>query len=414
MSRGEREVQVATTARNRREEEEEEEKKNKRKNRKQLGFATRAIHAGQKPDPATGAMALPIYQTTTYAQSAVGVNKGYTYSRTGNPTVAALEENLAELEGGAGAACFATGMAAITAAFGLLNSGDHAIVSTVVYGGTPRLCNNILSRYGLKFSYIDTSDPDAVRRAMRENTKIIFIETPANPTLKLSDIRALAEIKGDAKLIVDNTFLTPAFQLPLELGADVVVHSTTKYIEGHNTTVGGALIPKDPKLLEDYKYFQNAVGTILSPFNAWLTIRGLKTLDLRMRKHSENAQKIAEHLESHPKVSKVLYPGLPSFPQAELAKKQHRGHGGMLAFELKGGVKAGLKFAKSLSLITLAENLGAIETMVTHPATMTHAAMSKEAREQAGITDGLIRLSVGLEDVNDLIEDLDEAIRLAL
>jgi cystathionine beta-lyase/cystathionine gamma-synthase len=407
-------VQVATTARNRREEEEEEEKKNKRKNRKQLGFATRAIHAGQKPDPATGAMALPIYQTTTYAQSAVGVNKGYTYSRTGNPTVAALEENLAELEGGAGAACFATGMAAITAAFGLLNSGDHAIVSTVVYGGTPRLCNNILSRYGLKFSYIDTSDPDAVRRAMRENTKIIFIETPANPTLKLSDIRALAEIKGDAKLIVDNTFLTPAFQLPLELGADVVVHSTTKYIEGHNTTVGGALIPKDPKLLEDYKYFQNAVGTILSPFNAWLTIRGLKTLDLRMRKHSENAQKIAEHLESHPKVSKVLYPGLPSFPQAELAKKQHRGHGGMLAFELKGGVKAGLKFAKSLSLITLAENLGAIETMVTHPATMTHAAMSKEAREQAGITDGLIRLSVGLEDVNDLIEDLDEAIRLAL
>ncbi len=407
-------MQVATTARNRREEEEEEEKKNKRKNRKQLGFATRAIHAGQKPDPATGAMALPIYQTTTYAQSAVGVNKGYTYSRTGNPTVAALEENLAELEGGAGAACFATGMAAITAAFGLLNSGDHAIVSTVVYGGTPRLCNNILSRYGLKFSYIDTSDPDAVRRAMRENTKIIFIETPANPTLKLSDIRALAEIKGDAKLIVDNTFLTPAFQLPLELGADVVVHSTTKYIEGHNTTVGGALIPKDPKLLEDYKYFQNAVGTILSPFNAWLTIRGLKTLDLRMRKHSENAQKIAEHLESHPKVSKVLYPGLPSFPQAELAKKQHRGHGGMLAFELKGGVKAGLKFAKSLSLITLAENLGAIETMVTHPATMTHAAMSKEAREQAGITDGLIRLSVGLEDVNDLIEDLDEAIRLAL
>jgi cystathionine beta-lyase/cystathionine gamma-synthase len=379
----------------------------------EMGFATLAIHSGQKPDPTTGAMSLPIYQTTTYAQSEVGVHKGYTYSRTGNPTVTALEENLAVLERGAGAACFATGMAAINAAFGQLSSGDHAIVSTVVYGGTPRLCNTILARYGLKFSYVDTSDVDAVKKHVRDNTRIIFIETPANPTLKLSDIKALAGMKGDAKLVVDNTFLTPAFQLPLELGADVVAHSTTKYIEGHNTTVGGALVTRDKKLLEDYKFFQNAAGTILSPFNAWLTIRGLKTLDLRMRKHTENAQAIAEHLEQHPKVSRVLYPGLPSFPQAKLAQRQHGGHGGMLAFELEGGVKAGLEFAKSLKLITLAENLGAIETMVTHPATMTHAAMSKEARDEAGITDGLIRVSVGLEDVGDLIRDLDQAIRKA-
>ncbi len=379
-----------------------------------LGFATKAIHAAQRPDPATGALTLPIYQTTTYAQEAVGVHKGFTYSRTGNPTVSVLEENLGILENGVGGACFSTGMSAISAVFSLLSKGDHAIIGRVVYGGTPRLANNILSRFGIEFSYIDTSDAEAVKEAVSDRTKMIFIETPANPTLKLTDIEAVAKVKGDAKLVVDNTFLTPVLQVPLDLGADITLHSTTKFIEGHNTTVGGAIITKSKKDLEDLKYIQNAMGLIQSPFNAWLTLRGLKTLELRMKKHCENAQTIAEYLEKHPKVTKVLYPGLDSFPQASLARRQHKGgHGGLLAFELKGGVKAGLKFASSLSLITLAENLGAVETMVTHPATMTHAAMSKKARLAAGISDGLIRLSVGLEDVDDLIADLDRAIRRA-
>ena len=378
------------------------------------GFATKAIHAGQRPDPTTGALSFPIYQTTTYAQEAVGVNKGFTYSRTGNPTVSALEENLGKLEKGVGSACFSTGMSAIVAAFSLLSSGDHMIIGNVVYGGTPRLANNIYSRFGIKFSYVDTGEAGAVEDAITDKTKMIFIETPANPTLKLSDIEGIAKIKGQAKLVVDNTFLTPALQTPIDLGADITLHSTTKFIEGHNATVGGAIIAKSKKDLEDIKYIQNAMGLIQSPFNAWLTLRGLKTLDIRIKKHSESAQRIAEYLEDHPKVSKVLYPGLASFPQAKLARRQHRGgHGGLLAFELKGGVKAGLKFASNLSLISLAENLGATETMVTHPATMTHAAMSKQERLEAGITDGLIRLSVGLEEVDDLFADLDQAIRKA-
>jgi len=386
----------------------------RKKDVSESGFATKAIHAAQLPDPTTGALTLPIYQTTTYAQEAVGINKGFTYSRTGNPTVQVLEDNLNILERGQGGACFGTGMAAITAVFALLSQGDHAIISSVVYGGTPRLCNMILSRYGLKFSYVDTGDADAVRQAITPKTKMIFIETPANPTVKLTDIKAISEIKGDARLVVDNTFLTPALQVPLDLGADITLHSTTKFIEGHNSTVGGAIITKTKKDHEDLKYLQNAMGLIQSPFNAWLTIRGLKTLDVRMKRHCENAQIIAEYLEGHPKVTKVLYPGLDSFLQASIARKQHtRGHGGLLAFELKGGVKSGLRFASSLSLITLAENLGAVETMVTHPATMTHAAMSKQARLEAGITDGLIRLSVGLEDVDDLIFDLDQSIKKA-
>ncbi|MGA2875275.1 MAG: PLP-dependent aspartate aminotransferase family protein [Nitrososphaerales archaeon] len=393
----------------------EQTTKTKKERRVDSGFATRAIHAGQSPDPTTGAISTPIYQTTTYAQKAVGVHKGFTYSRTGNPTVQVLEDSLAILEKGIGGACFGTGMSAITAVFSLLSQGDHAVVARVVYGGTPRLCDNILARFGLKFTYVDTSDIEALKQAITEKTKLVFIETPANPTLKLTDIRAVSEVKKNAKLVVDNTFLSPALQVPIDLGADITVHSTTKYIEGHNTTVGGALILKTKKDHEDIKYLQNAMGLIQSPFNAWLTIRGLKTLDVRMKRHCENAQIIAEYLESHPKITKVLYPGLDSFPQASLARRQHsRGHGGMLAFELKGGVKTGLKFASSLSLIALAENLGAVETMVTHPATMTHAAMGKKARLEAGITDGLIRLSVGLEDPDDIIADLDQAIKKAI
>ncbi|MGI0092148.1 MAG: trans-sulfuration enzyme family protein [Nitrososphaerales archaeon] len=393
----------------------EQQKKTRKTHRNaDSGFATRAIHAAQVPDPTTGAITLPIYQTTTYAQRAVGVHKGFTYTRTGNPTVQVLEDSLATLEKGTGGTCFATGMAAITAVFALLSQGDHAVVSRVVYGGTPRLCDNILARFGLKFTYVDTSDIEATKEAITEKTKLIFIETPANPTLKLTDIKAISEVKRNAKLIVDNTFLSPALQVPIDLGADITLHSTTKFIEGHNTTVGGAIIVKNRKDHDELKYLQNAMGLIQSPFNAWLTIRGLKTLELRMKRHCENAKIIAEYLENHPKVTKVLYPGLDSFPQAPLARKQHtRGHGGMLCFELKGGVKAGLRFAGSLSLVALAENLGAVETMVTHPATMTHAAMSKEARLEAGITDGLIRVSVGLEDPDDLIFDLDQAIKKA-
>jgi cystathionine beta-lyase/cystathionine gamma-synthase len=392
----------------------EQTTKQKKRQRVDSGFATRAIHAAQVPDPTTGAISTPIYQTTTYAQKAVGVHKGFTYSRTGNPTVQVLEDSLAILEKGIGGACFGTGMSAITAVFSLLSQGDHAVVGRVVYGGTPRLCDNILARFGLKFTYVDTADIEAAKEAITEKTKLVFIETPANPTLKLTDIRAIAEIKKNAKLVVDNTFLSPALQVPIDLGADITVHSTTKYIEGHNTTVGGALILKNKKDHEDVKYLQNAMGLIQSPFNAWLTIRGLKTLDVRMKRHCENAQIIAEFLEGHPKITKVLYPGLDSFPQASLARRQHsKGHGGMLSFELKGGVRTGLKFARSLSLIALAENLGAVETMVTHPATMTHAAMGKKARLEAGITDGLVRLSVGLEDPDDLITDLDQAIRKA-
>lgn len=391
----------------------------KEKKAEEFGFATLAIHSGQIPDPTTGAVSPPIYQTTTYAQEAVGENKGYTYSRTGNPTVSALEENLAKLERGAGCACFSSGMAAITAVFSLLSQGDHAVISEVVYGGTPRLCNNILSRFGIEFSYVDTSDIDAIRKSIRENTKFVFVETPANPTLKLADIEELSKVRkrgSDVKLVVDNTFSTPALQVPIGLGADIVIHSTTKFIEGHNTTIGGAVISKDKEVHEQVKYIQNATGSILSPFNAWLTLRGLKTLELRMKRHGENAQLVAEFLEDHPNVTRVLYPGLASFPQAKLAEKQYSraaGFGGMLAFELEGGVDAGLRFAKSLSLIALAENLGAVETMVTHPASMTHAAMSKEAREKAGITDGLIRVSVGLEDPKDIIQDLDRAIKVA-
>lgn len=393
----------------------EQSTRTKKKQRIDSGFATRAIHGAEIPDPTTGAITTPIYQTTTYAQKAVGVDKGYTYSRSGNPTVQVLEDSLAILEKGVGAACFGTGMSAITAVFSLLSQGDHAVIAKVVYGGTPRLCDNILARFGLNFTYVDTSDIEAVGDAVTEKTKLVFVETPANPTLKLTDVRSISEIKKNAKLVVDNTFLSPALQVPIDLGADITLHSTTKYIEGHNSTVGGGVIFKNKKDYDDVKYLQNAMGLIQSPFNAWLTIRGLKTLDVRMKRHCENAEILAEYLEGHPKVTKVLYPGLDSFSQASLARRQHlRGHGGMLSFELKGGVKAGLKFAGSLSLITLAESLGAVETMVTHPATMTHAAMGKKARLEAGITDGLIRLSVGLEDPDDLIADLDQAIKRAV
>jgi cystathionine beta-lyase/cystathionine gamma-synthase len=376
---------------------------------------TAAIHAGQAPDPATGALLTPIYQTTTYVQSAVGQDKGYTYSRSGNPTVAALERKLGELEGGLPATCYNTGLAATTAlCLALLKAGDHVIASDVVYGGTVRLLRQVLAPFGVASSYVDGADPANISAALRPETRLIFIESPANPTLKLTDLAAAARIAkaAGALLCVDNTLLTPSLQSPLELGADLVLHSTTKYIEGHNATVGGAIVTRRPELQEPLKFTQNAIGAIQSPFNAFLTLQGSKTLPLRMERHSANALAVARFLESHPKIQSVAYPGLESFPQHALARQQQRAGGGLIAFEVKGGVEAGIRLMNSVRLCALAENLGAVETLITHPASMTHASVPAEQRTSAGITDSLVRLSVGLENPDDIIADLRRALEM--
>ena len=382
---------------------------------KPMGFTTKQIHAGVKPDPVTGAILTPIYQSTTFVQESVDqyLSKGFSYSRSGNPTVRALEEKLAVLENGAGCTCFSTGMAAEQVVLqATLSAGDHAIVSDVAYGGTYRLCTKIYSRFGVQFTFVDTASPEAVRRAVRDNTKLIFTETPANPTLKLSDIAAISKIAKERGVLhaVDNTFLTPYFQRPLDLGANISVHSTTKYFDGHNATVGGAVIVDSRELDQKMRFHQNATGVIMSPFVAWLTLQGTKTLSVRLERQSSNAQAIAEFLESHPKVTQVRYPGLESFPQHALAKQQAGGFGAMLWFEVDGGVRAGKKLMDSVKLCTLAENLGSVETLITHPVTMTHADVEPAERQRVGITDGLVRLSVGLEDVEDLIADLREAL----
>jgi cystathionine gamma-lyase len=380
-----------------------------------MGFTTKQIHAGVSPDPVTGAILTPIYQSTTFVQESVDqyLSKGFSYSRSGNPTVRALEQKLAVLENGAGCTCFSTGMAAEQVVLqATLSAGDHAIVSDVAYGGTYRLCTKVYSRFGVEFTFADTANPDAVRKAVRDNTKLIFTETPANPTLKLSDIAAISQIAKQRKILhaVDNTFLTPYFQRPLDLGANISVHSTTKYFDGHNATVGGAVIVDSSELDERMRFHQNATGVIMSPFVAWLTLQGTKTLSIRLERQAKNAQAIAEFLESHPKVTQVRYPGLESFPQHALAKKQASGFGAMLWFEVEGGVKAGKKLMDSVKLCTLAENLGSVETLITHPVTMTHADVEPAERKRVGITDGLVRLSVGLEDVEDLIADLKTAL----
>jgi cystathionine gamma-lyase len=380
-----------------------------------MGFTTKQIHAGVTPDPTTGAILTPIYQSTTFVQDSVDqyLAKGFSYSRSGNPTVKALERRLAALENGVAATCFSTGMAAEQVVLqATLSAGDHAVVSDVAYGGTYRLCTKIYSRFGVQFTFADTSNPDAVRAAIRPNTKLIFTETPANPTLKLSDIAAISKIARERGIVhaVDNTFLTPYFQRPLELGANVAVHSTTKYFDGHNATVGGAVVVDSQELDDKIRFHQNATGVIMSPFVAWLTLQGTKTLSVRLERQSANAQAIAEFLEGHPKVTNVRYPGLESFPQRALAKKQATGFGAMLWFEVEGGVKAGKKLMDSVKLCTLAENLGSVETLITHPVTMTHADVEPAERKRVGITDGLVRLSVGLEDVEDLIADLREAL----
>lgn len=376
---------------------------------------TLALHAGTQPDPTTGAILTPIYQTTTYRQEAVGVDKGFTYSRAGNPTVAALERRLAALEGAEFATCFSSGLSATTALFlTLLKAGDRVVASEVCYGGTVRLLQQIFSSFGVQADFIDTSNEEAFKEALREPAKLVFIETPANPTLRLTDISLAAKLAhdADAVLIVDNTLLTPALQKPLDLGADVSLHSTTKFIDGHNATIGGALITRNKELHERFDLIRKSTGTIQAPFDAWLTLQGVKTLPLRIRQHSENALKVARFLEDHPRVTTLYYPGLESFPQHELATLQQASGGALIAFEVEGGTEAGIKLMNSVRLCSLAENLGSAETLITHPASMTHAAVRPEQREAAGITDGLVRLSVGLENPEDLIADLDQALQI--
>jgi cystathionine beta-lyase/cystathionine gamma-synthase len=380
-----------------------------------MGFSTRQIHAGVKPDPTTGAILTPIYQSTTFVQPSVDeyLSKGFSYSRSGNPTVQALESKLAELEGGAACATFGTGMSAIHATMlAFLNAGAHAVISDVAYGGTYRLCTKVLSRFGIEFTFADTSNPDDVASSIRDNTALILTETPANPTMKCSDIAAISEIAKKAGVVhaVDNTFLTPYYQRPLELGADLSIHSTTKYMDGHNATVGGAVISRTPEQAEKVRFIMNSTGSIMSPMVAWLTLQGCKTLSIRMDRQSANAMAIAEYLEAHPKVAQVRYPGLASHPQHELSARQASGFGAMLWFEVKGGVAAGKKLMDSIEVWTLAENLGSVESLVTHPVTMTHADVDPAERARVGIIDGLVRLSVGLEDAEDLIGALDSAL----
>lgn len=377
---------------------------------------TRALHAGAFPDPTTGAILTPIYQTTTYRQEAVGVDKGYTYSRAGNPTVTALEKRLADLENAEFATCFSSGLSATTALFlALLKAGDRVVVSEVCYGGTVRLLRDVFESFGVNAEFIDTSDETTLRTALSTSAKLVFIETPANPTLRLTDIALSAELAhaAGALLVVDNTLLSPALQRPLDLGADVVLHSTTKFIEGHNSTIGGVLITNDAVLRDRFDLLRKSTGTIQSPFDAWLTLQGVKTLPLRVRQHSENALAVAQYLESHPRVSNTFYPGLESFAQFDLAKKQQSSGGALIAFEVEGGVAAGIELMNSVKLCALAENLGSAETLITHPASMTHGAVPPEQREAAGITDGLVRLSVGLENPADIIADLEQAFAIA-
>ena len=378
-----------------------------------MKFATRAIHVGQDADTATGATIVPIYQTSTYTQQAPGEHKGYEYSRTGNPTRAALEECMAALEGADHGLAFASGLAATTAVMSLLSPGDHVVAGDDLYGGTYRLFDKVLREgNGIDFDYVDSTDTASVEEVLRPETKMLWIETPTNPMLTLSDIRKLSEMAHErgAVVAVDNTFASPYFQRPLELGADIVVHSTTKYMGGHSDVIGGAVMTSDEGFRERISFYQNAAGGVPGPFDSWIVLRGLKTLAVRMRQHEENALAIAGFLEDHPQVATVNYPGLLSHPQHELAKRQMSGFSGMVSFTLKGGAEAAYAAVQKTKLFSFAESLGGVESLITHPATMTHAAIPKEQREARGVTDGLLRLSVGIEDAQDLISDLDQAI----
>ncbi len=376
-----------------------------------MGFATDAIHAGQKPDPETGAIIVPLYQTSTYVQEEIGKHKGFEYARTQNPTRAALEANLAALEKGKHGIAFASGMAAINALMTLFKQGDHVVASNTVYGGTYRLFERILRNFGLDFTWIDTSQAENVAEAIRPETKLVYVETPTNPVMAISDIRRIADIcrSRGVKLAVDNTFLSPFLQRPLEFGADIVIHSTTKFLNGHSDSVGGVLVVNDSSMAERLLFIQNAAGAILSPFDSWLVLRGTKTLAVRMKQHEINGRQVAEFLKADRRVSKVYYPGLPDHPGHELAKRQQDGFGSMIAFDT-GSLENANSVLRSVRLCSLAESLGGVETLISHPATMTHASIPKADRERIGITDGLVRISVGIEDVGDLIEDLERAL----
>ena len=375
------------------------------------GFSTRAIHDGQEADPLTGAVNVPIYLSSTYAQEEIGKNKGYEYARVSNPTRDALETNLASLERGTSAHVFASGMAAITAMITMLKTGDHVICGENVYGGTARLFNQIVVNYGIEFTYVDTSDVEAVRRAIRPQTKLVHIETPTNPVMTLTDIRAVADMchERGVELSVDNTFMSPYFQRPIELGADIVMHSTTKFLNGHSDGLGGVLVGTKLEHKEKFAFVQKCTGGILSPFESWLILRGVKTLAVRMKQHDESGRKVAAFLAQHKKVKKVFYPGLPNHPQHALARRQMTGFGSMISIET-GSLERANTLLKSVRVCTLGESLGGVETLISHPATMTHAAVGAKERARLGITDGLVRLSVGIEDVDDLIADLDQAL----
>ncbi|WP_268886652.1 cystathionine gamma-synthase [Ktedonospora formicarum] len=377
-----------------------------------MEFATRAIHAGQEPDPTTGAIMTPIYQTSTYAQSGMGEHKGYEYARTGNPTRTALEDCIAALENGRYGLAFASGLAAESAVLSLLSAGDHIVSCDDLYGGTYRIFDRIMSRYNVETSYVSANQVADYEKAIRPNTKLIWLETPTNPLLSLVDIRAVAEIahRHHIFLVVDNTFSSPYFQRPLDLGADIVLHSTTKYINGHSDVVGGALVMNDQELYESIKFHQNAAGAVPGPFDVWLTLRGIKTLAVRMRQHEENARAVARFLTEHSRVEKVYYPGLSSHPDHELAKRQMSGFGGMVSFQFKGQLSDVEQVVRRFRVFTFAESLGGVESLVCHPASMTHGSIPKEIREARGLTDTLLRLSVGIEDISDLLRDLEQAL----
>jgi cystathionine beta-lyase/cystathionine gamma-synthase len=374
-------------------------------------FSTICIHAGQQPDPSTGAIITPIYQTSTYVQDELGRHKGYEYARTQNPTRGALEQNIAAIEGGRAACAFASGMSAIGAIATMLKAGDHVVVTDNTYGGTFRLFDKVLSRYDLSFSYVDTSQLELVEQAMRPETRLLFVETPTNPVMRLTDMARAAEIahRHQAWLVVDNTFASPSVQRPIEFGADLVIHSTTKYLNGHSDSVGGIVVAVRDEHIEWLKFIQNAAGAILSPFDSWLVLRGTKTLALRMAQHNTNGQALAEFLTTHPAVEQVFYPGLPSHPQYELARRQMRGFGGMLSFDV-GTFEKARRVCNRVRLMALAESLGGVETLVCHPASMTHASVPPERRREIGLTDSMVRISTGVEDPADLIDDLKQAL----
>lgn len=376
-----------------------------------MGFATIAIHTGSEPDEATGSVTVPIYQTSTYAQDALGKNKGYEYARTQNPTRSAVERNIAALEGARFGFAFASGMAAIDATLRLVKAGEHVIVSDNTYGGTARLFNRILANYNVEFDYVDTADPLNVEAAIKPNTKMVFLETPTNPVMILTDLKEISEIahRAGARVVCDNTFMSPYLQRPLEFGVDIVVHSTTKYLNGHSDGVGGVVVLNDEEDANWIGFVQNSAGAILSPFDSWLVMRGTKTLALRMEQHDKSGRAVAAFLEEHPKVRKVYYPGSASHPQHALARRQQRGFGGMVSFDV-GSLAAAKAVLESVKLCTLAESLGGVETLISHPATMTHASVDASKRERLGITDGLVRISVGIEDTDDIIADLDQAL----